>query len=544
LVLELDQVVGVPPGALDEIFLLRRQAEPPQSVHRRVAVAVHGQLALEGVVMAAIAGGCIRPDRGGQAVAAFGKLLRQVEHLPPRFIGSSFDGPVVARHQPRGDRQRRQQGDGDGGALAASLDSHWRCSRWLRCGFVAPAPAILKSRWVVKPLRFAAPSARLARLMKELGESRVLIVDDAKTNIDILVDALRHDYKLSVALSGEGALQSIERNPPDLVLLDILMPGIDGYEVCRRLRASPKTREIPVMFLSSLEEVEKKTLGFEVGANDYVTKPFELLEVKARVRSLLKAKAYSEAVQEKIASELRIAREIQLGILPSDIASSTAGTGIEIATFLEPAREVGGDLYEVLRTDDGRLVVVIGDVSGKGIPAALFMAVTMTLVRSLGLRYREPDEIVFHVSEALARQNSREMFVTLFCAVIDPARGEAVCASAGHPSLARVRPGSTPSLPVAPTGGLAGIEPGLRVSRSSIDLLPGDTLVLYTDGVTEAMSESDELFGDERLLAQLAAEPGRGPAETVSGLVGAVRRFVGKREPSDDIAILALRRRE
>jgi len=361
--------------------------------------------------------------------------------------------------------------------------------------------------------------------------------------VDILVEALRHDYKLSVALSGESALQSIERSQPDLVLLDILMPGIDGYEVCRRLRASPQTREIPVMFLSSLEEVQNKTLGFEVGGNDYLTKPFELLEVKARVRSLLKAKAYSDAVKEKIASELRIAREIQLGILPADLASSTAGTGIEIETFLEPAREVGGDLYEVLRTDDGRLVVVIGDVSGKGIPAALFMAVTMTLVRTMGFRYREPDEIIFQVSEALVRQNSREMFVTLFCAVVDPAKDLLSCASAGHPSPARLRPGSPPSLPVGPTGGLAGIEPGLKMTRKSIEFLPGDTLVLYTDGVVEAMDERDELFGDERLLAHLASAPGRTASETVSGLVGAVRRFVGKREPSDDIAILALRRR-
>jgi sigma-B regulation protein RsbU (phosphoserine phosphatase) len=379
--------------------------------------------------------------------------------------------------------------------------------------------------------------------MKDLSECRILIVDDAKANVDILVEALRGEYKLGVALNGESALQQIAKSPPDLVLLDILMPGIDGYEVCRRLRASPETREIPVMFLSSLEEVQQKALGFEVGANDYVTKPFEPLEVKARVRSLLKAKAYSDAVKEKIASELRIAREIQLGILPSDIASSTAGSGLEIETYLEPAREVGGDLYEVLRTDDGRLVVVVGDVSGKGIPAALFMAVTMTLVRTLSHRYREPDEIIFQVSEALARQNAREMFVTLFCAILDPGKNAVACASAGHPSPALVRPGSAPSLPVGPTGGLAGIEPGLKVTRQSIDLLPGDTFVIYTDGVTEAANEADELFGDERLLAHLAAEPGRTPAETVSGLVGAIRRFVGNREPADDIAILALRRR-
>ena len=152
--------------------------------------------------------------------------------------------------------------------------------------------------------------------MKDLSESRILIVDDAKTNIDILVEALRDEYKLSVALDGAAALRSVEKNPPDLVLLDIVMPGLDGYEVCRQLRAQESTRELPIMFLSALEDVKDKTRGFEVGGNDYLTKPFEVLEVKARVRSLLKAKAYADAVREAMARDLLIAREIQMGILP------------------------------------------------------------------------------------------------------------------------------------------------------------------------------------------------------------------------------------
>ena len=154
--------------------------------------------------------------------------------------------------------------------------------------------------------------------MKKLSDCRVLLVDDAKANLDILVEGLKADHKLSLALNGEMALQIAARTPPDLVLLDIVMPGLDGYEVCRRLRQMPETAEVPIMFLSSLEEVQNKTRGFEAGANDYLTKPFEMLEVKARVRSLLKAKAYSDAVKEQIASELRVAREIQMGMLPHD----------------------------------------------------------------------------------------------------------------------------------------------------------------------------------------------------------------------------------
>src|SRR6478736_9267368 len=124
------------------------------------------------------------------------------------------------------------------------------------------------------------------------------------------------------------AWQIAAKAPPDLVLLDIMMPGMDGYEVCRRMRQMPETAEVPIMFLSSLEEVRNKTRGFEAGANDYLTKPFEMLEVKARVRSLLKAKAYSDAVKEQIASELRIARDIQLGMLPHDFSAINETYGV------------------------------------------------------------------------------------------------------------------------------------------------------------------------------------------------------------------------
>jgi sigma-B regulation protein RsbU (phosphoserine phosphatase) len=377
--------------------------------------------------------------------------------------------------------------------------------------------------------------------MNDLSESRVLIVDDVKANVDVLVQALRDEYKLSVALNGENALRSAEKNPPDLVLLDILMPGLDGYEVCRRLRASPQTREVPVMFLSSLEDVVDKARGFEVGGNDYLTKPFQVLEVKARVRSLLKAKAYSDAVKEKMANELRIAREIQLGILPANVSACTRGTGLDIHAILEPAREVGGDLYEVLRAGEDRVVVVIGDVSGKGIPAALFMAVTTTLLRVVARELERPEEILLRVNDALADQNPRTMFVTLCCAVFQPQAGKVVCASAGHPSPVLLRSGQAPSLPFPSTGMVAGLMTGTEISSLSLDLRAGDTLVFYTDGVTEAFDAAGHLFGERRLLEQLGQAPGKSAAETVTGTLGAVRRHAGDYPQSDDIAIAAVR---
>src|SRR5262245_41589950 len=196
--------------------------------------------------------------------------------------------------------------------------------------------------------------------MKRLSDCRVLLVDDAKVNLDVLVEGLRADYQLSVARDGSTALQIAARTPPDLVLLDIVMPGMDGYEVCRRLREMPETAEVPIMFLSSLEDVQNKTKGFEVGGNDYLTKPFDMLEVKARARSLLKAKAYNDAVKEQIASELRVARDIQMSMVPHDFSAVERAYGVSLDAVLQPAREVGGDLYGVFAGSPDRLIFVIG----------------------------------------------------------------------------------------------------------------------------------------------------------------------------------------
>jgi sigma-B regulation protein RsbU (phosphoserine phosphatase) len=324
------------------------------------------------------------------------------------------------------------------------------------------------------------------------------------------------------------------------VLLDIMMPGMDGYEVCRRLRAARHAPEIPVMFLSALNEVTNKAFGFEVGGNDYLTKPFEIVEVKARVRSLIRAKAYTDAVKEQIAGELRIAREIQLGFLATDISACTDGTKLDIHAVLEPAREVGGDLYEVIRTDDGRLLVAVGDVSGKGIPAALFMAVTTTLIRMLARRLKTPEEIVLQVSDALAAQNPQNLFVTLFCAIFDPQAATLTCASAGHPSPVLIRRESDPSLPFPSSATVAGVFPGMEVGSQTLALQPGDKLVLYTDGVTEAFNIEKVVFGDARLTKQLAARPGTNAADTVASVLNAVRDYAGDAPQSDDITVVAL----
>ena len=369
----------------------------------------------------------------------------------------------------------------------------------------------------------------------------MLIVDDVKANVDILVQALSGEYKLSVALGGEQALDAVQRSPPDLVLLDIVMPDIDGYEVCRRLRAAEATRELPIMFLSSLEDVNDKARGFEVGGNDYLTKPFEVLEVRARVRSLLKAKAYAEAVKAAAERDLRIAREIQMGLLPANIPAQIQGTGLDVHAVLEPARHVGGDLFEVLRLGPDRVLVALGDVSGKGIPAALFMAVAMTLLRSLARQRQVPRgdpasaqrriagaEPARHVRDASmpgVRSRDRPRHVR---------ERRSPCRDPNHAGQAP-RPAFTSS------GRVLGLLPAEDISSETLELQAGDTFVLFTDGVSEAFDANDELFGEDRLLAHLEASPGRTARETTLGVVEAVRRYAAGAPQSDDITVVSVR---
>ncbi len=377
--------------------------------------------------------------------------------------------------------------------------------------------------------------------MKPLSDCRILLVDDAKANLDILLEGLKSEYKLSLALNGEMALQLAARTPPDLVLLDIVMPGLDGYEVCRRLRALPETAEVPVMFLSSLEEVRDKTRGFEVGGNDYLTKPFEMLEVKARVRSLLKAKAYTDAAKEQIASELRVAREIQMGMLPHDFGRVEAAYGVELAAVLEPAREVGGDLYSVCAAGPARLVFFLGDVSGKGIPAALFMVRAISLGQLLARDETEPERILARLNDELSADNPSGMFVTFLCGIYEPASGRLVLANGGHCRPVLLPAGGQPRWAVQRLGTALGFEPGLRFERTELTLQPGDALVCYTDGVSEAFNLVDECYGNDRLLADAAACSGLSALATTAALLERVRAFAGTAPQSDDIAILVLR---
>ena len=216
-------------------------------------------------------------------------------------------------------------------------------------------------------------------------QRRILIVDDERLNIKVLADLLKPNYKIMVAISGEQALKAVRlENPPDLILLDVMMPEMDGYEVCRQLKADESTREIPVIFVTAMGAESDETRGLELGAADYITKPISPAIVEARVRTQMERKHHLDQLQEayhlinaqkdRMQEELNVGRDIQLSMLPQTFPPFPQHDEFQLHAKMQAAREVGGDFYDFFLIDEDHLCVCVGDVSGKGVPAALFLS--------------------------------------------------------------------------------------------------------------------------------------------------------------------------
>lgn len=263
----------------------------------------------------------------------------------------------------------------------------------------------------------------------------------------------------------------------------------------------------------------------------------------ARLQRYLFEMEAATAARERVEGELSAARDIQVGMLPRAIPPFPGRTDIDVYAMLESAKQVGGDLYDYMLLDRDRLFFVVGDVSGKGVPAALFMAMTMTLFKATALAFTtSADEIMTRVNAELSRENPGQMFVTAFCGILDLATGQLAYANGGHePPFVRRADGSVTRLPK--TGGMAlGVFEDTEFEAARHKLAPGDALILFTDGVSEAANTDDDLFTTARIEAALSAArrdaSARGLAE---GLADDVRVFVGEAPQSDDLAILVVR---
>ena len=247
------------------------------------------------------------------------------------------------------------------------------------------------------------------------------------------------------------------------------------------------------------------------------------------------------ASKERIESELRIAREIQMGILPKVFPPFPGRDEFDIHAMIQPARHVGGDLYDFFFVDEHTFCFVVGDVSDKGVPAALFMAVTKTLLKVVAGRGLSPGEVLSRVNDDLCEENDSCMFVTLFCAMLDTRSGLVRYASAGHnPPVLAPKEGPPRFIPTERQP-VAGAMPGVQYGTDTLTLLPGEVLLLYTDGVTEAMTAAKDIYSDERLIEQMRGAGESTARALIDALSASIAQFTGGAEQSDDITMLALR---
>jgi sigma-B regulation protein RsbU (phosphoserine phosphatase) len=259
--------------------------------------------------------------------------------------------------------------------------------------------------------------------------------------------------------------------------------------------------------------------------------------LRENIRSLIE----TTAINERMEGELNVAREIQLGLLPKTFPPFPHHGEFDLYASLEPAREVGGDLYDFFFMDENRFCFAVGDVSGKGVPASLFMAITRTLFRAAAVREKNPASIMASMNNDLASSNPNSMFVTLFIGVLDLATGALVYANGGHNPPVLLAAGKPPLFMTGRSGPLVGAMEDMPYVALQTQLDPGDTLFLYTDGVTEAMDANQTLYSDERLLRTLSTLTEHSPKALLRAIEGDVALHVAGAEPSDDITMLCLR---
>jgi len=385
------------------------------------------------------------------------------------------------------------------------------------------------------------------------AEAALLIVDDNEDNRYTLSQRLARDGYTNVATASNGreALQLLQLRSFDLILLDIMMPEMNGYEVLEHLKASTKLRHLPVIMISAVDEMDSVIKCIELGAEDYLAKPFNRTLLRARIGASLEKKQLRDEIRaslQRLERELDAARTLQLGMLPRVFPACTPEQPVQVYALMEPAREVGGDLYDCFYTSAEFFCFLVGDVSGKGAPAAMFMARTRSLVRmavelwrQLSLEAISLARIADIVNRELCQNNDEHMFVTLFLGMLDTRKGVLAYVNAGHPVPCLLRAaGDIEQLDGKPQMPL-GVRRNTAYQDRLATLRPGDAVLVATDGVIEAMDAVGALYTSKRLDAVLGAVCKATPEEIVRAVTKDVDDFTGSAPKADDATVLALR---
>lgn len=385
---------------------------------------------------------------------------------------------------------------------------------------------------------------------------RILLVDDEPFNLDYLVQELE-DQKLEIltAQNGQEALDEVARQPPDLIFLDIMMPELDGFEVLARLKADPRWNTIPVVVVSASNDLPNIARSIELGAEDFLPKPFDPVLLHARLNAGLEKKRLRDIEQRYLRSlerELEIGREIQTSFLPKEIPQPG---GWHISAFFRPAREVAGDFYDVFKVSEKHLVVLIGDVTDKGVGSALFMALFRSLLRAVimldtltadfsSVTIAEPTDRLLQavtlVNRYICEIHDSRMFATLFVGILDVQSGQLRYINAGHdlPYLLR-RDSKFTNL--SSTGPLVGAFIYASFTTQIVQIEPGEILVLYSDGITDAHNPAGEMYTQDR-WERMLIQPVPSSQNQIEHLTNQVLEFIGEAPQFDDITLVSIRR--
>ena len=380
---------------------------------------------------------------------------------------------------------------------------------------------------------------------------KILVVDDEPDLEPLMLQRMRRPirsgkYLFTFASNGLEALEKLRTDEDiDMVISDINMPKMDGLTLLNQIpEVDPNIRAVIVSAYGDMENIRT---AMNRGAFDFVTKPIDFKDLQATIdRTLRHLEDWREVLASRdqlvsIQNELSIASKIQQSILPTEFPENSC---YAIFGSMEPARNVGGDFFDVINLEDGLLGIAIADVSDKGVPAALFMMSSRTLLKGSAISFGDPGRVLSEVNGLLVENNEAAMFISVLYAVFDPRNGLLSYSNGGHnPPLVIHADGTSNLLPL--TGGIAlGIVEGFQFDLESVTLVPGDMVVLYTDGVTEAINGEFEEFGLDRLQQLCVAQVGKRPQEANEAIFQGVKDFVGDAPQFDDITCMTFCFRE
>lgn len=382
------------------------------------------------------------------------------------------------------------------------------------------------------------------------GSHRILVVDDEPALERLIRIRMRREirsghFTFGFAENGVEALARLSSDEPyDMVLSDINMPQMDGLTLLEQIPSvSPDVRAVIVSAYGDMKNIRT---AMNRGAFDFVTKPIDFDDLRITIdRALQNLAVWREALKSRdrlvtLDHELALARNMQQSILPTEFP---ANAGHQIFAKMHPAKEVGGDFFDFVDLGGGRVGLAIADASGKGVPAALFMMSSRTLLKGAAISGDDPGKVLSYVNAALERENVAAMFVTMFYGIFDSSSGKFSYASGGHdPPLILQRDGTTTLLPL--TGGIAlGVVSDGDYRCNTVELAPGETILLYTDGVPDAQNARGERFGMDRFCQVFSDAPPKSAEEAIGAVFRAVREFAQDTPQFDDLTCLALQRR-